>query len=140
MYKKLFLILKQNMRIPGVKKMNDIELNKYFNLDEFECPCCHTVKLDSNLLFKLTIFRMIVSKPFIVTSGYRCPSYNNQINGDRNSYHLQGMAADIQVNVSLDTLYKQAIEIGFTGIGYYEKKKFLHLDVRPGAKHFWKGK
>jgi uncharacterized protein YcbK (DUF882 family) len=28
---------------------------------------------------------------------------------------------------------------GFNGIGFYENKNFLHLDIRPGPKHFWKG-
>jgi uncharacterized protein YcbK (DUF882 family) len=32
-----------------------------------------------------------------------------------------------------------AQEISFTGIGFYEKENFLHLDVRPGKKRVWKG-
>jgi len=37
-------------------------------------------------------------------------------------------------------LLMYAQEIGFTGIGFYEKENFLHLDVRSGEKRIWKGK
>jgi len=35
-------------------------------------------------------------------------------------------------------LYVQ--EIGFNGIGFYEKEYFLHLDVRTGERRIWKGR
>ena len=34
-------------------------------------------------------------KPIPVTSGYRCPELNKAVGGVANSYHLKGMAADI---------------------------------------------
>ncbi len=50
------------------------------------------------------------------------------------------MAADIHVkDFLLSDLLTIAQEIGFNGIGFYEKSNFLHLDVRPGPKHLWKG-
>jgi len=39
----------------------------------------------------------------------------------------------------LSDLLTIAQEIGFNGIGFYEEKDFLHLDVRPGEKRVWKG-
>lgn len=119
--------------------MNNIVLNPFFNLKEFECPCCHTVKLSSVLLWKLLRFRCMVDGPVSITSGYRCPSENTNIGGDRNSYHMKGMAADIFVaNADIEELFKLAKFVGFTGIGVYEKKNFLHLDVRPGKLKIWK--
>jgi len=51
------------------------------------------------------------------------------------------MAVDIHVkDYLLSDLLLYAQEMGFKGIGFYEKKDFLHLDMRPGSKHFWKGK
>jgi len=51
------------------------------------------------------------------------------------------MAADIHAgDFLLFDLLLFAQEIGFTGIGVYEKENFLHLDVRPGEKRVWKGK
>ena len=50
------------------------------------------------------------------------------------------MAVDIHVkNYLLFDLLLYAQEIGFNGIGYYEKDNFLHLDVRPEEKRIWKG-
>lgn len=119
--------------------MNDIKLNDVFNLLEFECPCCNTVKLSSELLSKLSRLRCMIGRPVILNSGYRCPSYNAKINGDRNSYHMKGMAADIYVkDFYLEALFGIAKEIGFHGIGFYTKKNFLHLDVRPGKQKIWK--
>ena len=37
-------------------------------------------------------------------------------------------------------LLMYAQEIGFTGIGFYEKENFLHLDIRSGEKRIWKGR
>jgi len=51
------------------------------------------------------------------------------------------MAVDIHVkDFLLFDLLLFAQEIGFNGIGFYEKKDFLHLDMRSGLKRFWKGK
>jgi len=50
------------------------------------------------------------------------------------------MAVDIHVKDYLFfdlLLYTQ--EIDFTGIGFYEKENFLHLDIRLGKKRVWKG-
>ena len=53
--------------------------------------------------------------------------------GAPGSYHLLGMAVDIHVkDYLLSDLLTIAQEIGFNGIGFYEKKDFLHLDIRPG--------
>lgn len=119
--------------------MNNIRLNEYFNLSEFECPCCNTVMLSSILLQKLTRFRCMIDGPVTINSGYRCPSHNASINGDRNSYHMKGFAADVYVkDAYLEELVGIAKFIGFTGIGIYSKKNFLHLDVRPGKLKIWK--
>lgn len=118
--------------------MNDIRLNDFFNLKEFECPCCHAVKLSSEALQRLTRFRYIVGRPVTITSGYRCQSENTKIGGHPNSYHMQGMAIDIYVKgFYLEELLEVAKEVGFHGIGIYSKKNFLHLDVRPGELTVW---
>lgn len=119
--------------------MNNIIINDNFRLKEFECPCCKTVKLSSDLLKKLARFRHLVNRPVNISSGYRCLAYNTQIKGYHSSYHMKGMAADIFVmGPSLQSLSDIAKEIGFTGIIIYLKKNFLHLDVRPGKQKIWK--
>ena len=120
--------------------INDIELTEYFSLREFECPCCRRVMLSPDLLARLNHLRMVINRPVYINSGYRCPEENHKVGGAPGSYHLLGMAADIHVkDYLLSDLLIYAQEIGFNGIGFYEKKDFLHLDVRPGPKHTWKG-
>lgn len=118
--------------------MNNIRLSKFFNLSEFECPCCKRVMLSEILYQKLYRLRLNIMKPMIINSGYRCPGYNNKVDGAENSYHLRGLAADISVpGMVLLDLYNMALDINFTGIGFYEKQNFLHLDVRPGKLSSW---
>ena len=118
---------------------NNIKIAKHFNLSEFACPCCNLVMLHPKLLAKLVELRNILERPVHINSGYRCPKYNQKVGGVVNSYHCIGLAADIQVkDISLIDLLGHAEEIDFTGIGFYEKKNFLHLDVRPTKRTRWR--
>ena len=119
--------------------INYIKISPNFHLSEFECPCCHLVKLDPRLLEKLQKLRDQIGGPLYISSGYRCPRENARVGGVPHSYHLYGMAADVYTKtVPLDKLLELAREVGFTGIGYYPKRHFLHLDVRE-KPYFWKG-
>ena len=122
-----------------LNEINNIIITSHFNLSEFSCPCCNRVMLHPKLLVKLIGLRKIIGKPIHITSGYRCPTYNHQIGGVENSYHCIGLAADIKVkDINLIELLGYAEEIDFTGIGFYEKKSFLHLDVRPTKRTRWR--
>ena len=84
---------------------------------------------------------MVINKPIYINSGFRCEKKNENVGGVQGSYHLQGMAVDIHVkDYLLYDLLMYAQEIGFTGIGFYEKENFLHLDVRSGERRIWKGR
>lgn len=41
--------------------------------------------------------RLNYNKPVIINSGYRCPALNKVIGGAKNSQHMTGQAADIEV-------------------------------------------
>jgi len=43
-------------------------------------------------------------------------------------------------NYLLFDIFPYAQELDFTGIGFYEKENYLHLDVRPGEKRLWRGR
>jgi len=118
---------------------NNIRVAKYFNLSEFACPCCNLVMLHPKLLGKLVELRKILERPVYITSGYRCFEYNRKVGGILNSYHCIGLAADIKVkDINLIELLEVCENIDFNGIGVYEKKNFLHLDVRPTKRIRWR--
>jgi len=120
--------------------INDIKIAEYFSLYEFECACCKRVMLSPDLLARLDHLRRVINRPIYINSGYRCKEENRRVGGASGSYHLLGMAVDIHVkDFLLSDLLTIAQEMGFNGIGFYEKKNFLHLDIRPGLKHLWKG-
>jgi uncharacterized protein YcbK (DUF882 family) len=123
-----------------LNEINNITIAPHFNLSEFAHPCCKRVMLHPLLLKKLVEFREIIKKPIYITSGYRCLEYNQKVGGIKSSYHLLGLAADIQVEgVSALDLLEYAEMINFAGIGLYEKNNFLHLDVRPTKLARWRG-
>ena len=123
-----------------MKKINDIKIARFFSMKEFECSCCNRVMLSPDLLTRLNHLRNIINRPIYINSGYRCKEENQRVGGVPGSYHLLGMAVDIHVkDILLSDLLIYAQGIGFNGIGFYENNNFLHLDIRPGPKYFWKG-
>jgi len=122
-----------------LNEINNIIIAPHFNLSEFACPCCKRVMLHPKLLAKLVELRDVLEKPVYITSGYRCFEYNRKVGGVANSYHLIGLAVDIKVkDINLIQLLAYAEEIDFAGIGFYEKKNFLHLDVWPTQRTRWR--
>jgi len=118
-----------------IKQVNNIKINRFFCLDEFECPCCHRVMLHLVLLRKLSALRQAIGRPLIISSGYRCKKENRRVHGVKTSYHLFGFAADVTVpSMKMSDLLKYAERIAFGGIGIYDN--FLHLDIRPDPE-FW---
>ena len=96
--------------------------------------------LSPDLLVRLDHLRGVINRPIYINSGYRCKEENQRVGGVPGSYHLLGMAVDIHVqDILLSDLLLYAQEVGFNGIGFYENNNFLHLDIRPGPTHFWKG-
>lgn len=55
----------------------------------------------SNLMYTCRILESVRKKfgrPIPITSGYRSPEVNNNVGGDKNSYHLDGRAVDIDIS------------------------------------------
>ena len=122
-----------------LNSINNLKVARYFKLSEFACPCCNLVMLHPKLLGKLVELRNALERPVYISSGYRCPRHNQKIGGVVNSYHRIGLAADIKVeDINLIELLEICENIDFTGIGFYEKKNFLHLDVRPTKRTRWR--
>ena len=116
--------------------MNNFKLTDHFTLREFQCRHCGAVKLDHRLVNKLQALRDRLGVPLAITSGYRCPDHNKAVGGAPNSYHVQGMAADIVCpkGWAVEEFAGVCLDHGFTGVGAYPAQNFVHVDVRPGKQ------
>lgn len=117
---------------------------KHFHLAEFECRCgCGRAEMNPIFLGALDKLRERFGKPMVVTSGYRCPSYNSKVSTTGpHGPHTTGKAADIAVERGdAYQLLKLAMEDGFTGIGVKQHGggRFLHLDLitDPPRPNLW---
>ena len=89
--------------------------------------------MDGTFLINLDSLRDRCGFPFIVSSGYRSPEYNNDISSTGfTGPHTTGKAADIAVSRNqARILLRNALEMDcFTGIGVAQKGdgRFIHLD------------
>lgn len=83
------------------------------------------------LLAMLDDMRYRAGIPIVLSSGYRCVSYNKKILGVPGSSHCKGLAMDICCSDSEHCyIYlRAALAAGFTRIGI--GKGFMHLDIDP---------
>lgn len=118
--------------------MNQTEY-KYFSPNELKCKCgkCDSTghEMDDNFMQRLVMLRMQFNRPIIITSAYRCPSYNSEISdtGEKGP-HSRGKAVDIKIYGTLAyALVEMAYELSFTGIGVKQRgpmdERFVHLDT-----------
>lgn len=75
-----------------------------------------------------------------ITSGYRTPQTNRQLEGAaRNSQHLRGLALDIVVpNRKSGDVAQTLRDLIPGGIGWYPSKGFVHADLGP--RRTWTGR
>ena len=69
-------------------------------------------------------------KPIYITSGYRCPELNKAVGGVGNSYHLRGMAADIDVGSRAENAKLLAHirdHLPFTELGWEGGGAWVHV-------------
>lgn len=120
-----------------IKLMEDIQVTKNFKLDEFvnHLKDGNYLKIDLDLVYMLQEIRNIVGS-INVTSGYRTPEFNKSIGGSSNSYHLEGLAADIKFDFTpwtKETLLKLFSGVGFRNLGIYWNQQGkidrLHCDI-----------
>jgi uncharacterized protein YcbK (DUF882 family) len=89
-----------------------------------------------DLIFSISI-KLKPEAPFRVISGYRSPKTNTLLrkrgNGAaKKSYHIKGQAVDIRLpGYRTSVLRRAAYELKKGGVGYYPKRRFVHIDVGP---------
>ena len=71
------------------------QISTHFHSTEFRCKCgCGKIYIDENLVNKMEhIFTKLNASKCIISSGYRCPSYDKKIGGFVGK-HAEGLAAD----------------------------------------------
>lgn len=87
--------------------------------------------LDPKLTNKVEALEKALGANLWISSGVRTKEYNQQAGGAKDSQHLYGRAVDIarsSFKQSPEEAMKIALELGFTGVGFYDKH--IHLDVR----------
>ena len=126
-------------------------LTPNFTVYEFRCrDGSDVVMIDESLVVLLQCIREHFGKAVTITSGYRTEHYNNVtlpakgIKTSRNSQHLLGRAADIQVTgVSVEAVaaYAESLMPGWGGVGRYPVKSgrakgWVHVDTRANKSRW----
>lgn len=100
-----------------------------FTEQEFKCPCCGAVSMESSFIERLQAARTIADTPFNITSGYRCKNHNSALpNSSLSSSHLTGNAADlscIDMRIRLK-IVDSLLRAGFVRIEIAERH--IHAD------------
>ena len=121
-------------------------LTPNFNLDEFKSKDgssfpAEIVQSLTILATQLQALRTELGRSITITSGYRSPAHNLKVGGAKDSFHVRGMAADIQVSgftpkQVYDTIEKLIKEgkMKEGGLGLY--KSWVHYDFR-GKRIRW---
>lgn len=123
-----------------------MKLSTNFSLSEFasadgKAPSGEVLKNLTELAKQLEVLRSHIKLPISVTSGFRSKEHNAKIGGALNSFHVLGMAADIQVKGMTPKQVGEAVEKLISegkmkegGLGLY--KTWVHYDHR-GTKARW---
>lgn len=132
-----------------MKYPNETHYSEHFSRKELDCGCGCASPLGvqrnlERLALRLEDLRTIVGHSLHVNCGYRCPTRNKAVGGASASFHLVGLAADIDGGGSrkgVDALADAAMKVPAfraAGIGrYYEKKGlFVHVDI---GNRVWRG-
>ena len=120
---------------------------KYFKLQEFACPCCGQVHINSGLVVLLDGARGMAGHPFKINSGWRCQKHNAEVGGVTTSRHLIGCAADVACPDKMIFARFADVMREFFGLPNYECKlysdrNFVHVAVPRENRYMdeWDGR
>jgi len=119
------------------------QITKHFHSKEFRCKCgCGKIKIDENLVKKMeNIFSKLNASKCIISSGYRCPSYDKVIGGFVGK-HAEGLAADCAYYDKNGKIIPSKIVIcvaydlnEINGIAMIKGGNHTHFDNRENGKY-----
>lgn len=135
-----------NLRI--FRLIMEIRLSEHFTLDEMTKSVTaikeHIINAPSqeiidNLKFLcqnvLEPTRQKIGRPLIVTSGYRSKSLNKAVGGVSTSYHVKGLAADLQISSLEDgrklcTILNNQSYTDLVLLEHSKTSKWVHVQAR----------
>lgn len=119
---------------------------EHFKATEFACRCgeCGSTGDEMNMefIYALNQLRERLDNAMVITSGYRCPAYNDRISSTGvDGPHTTGRAADVGVSGerAFHLVQQCCINGWMKGIGINQKgaydKRFIHLDNLEEPDH-----
>lgn len=117
------------------------QVTTHFHSSEFKCPHCGAIKIDENLINKLErLFKKLNASKCIISSGYRCRTYDINENGFAGR-HSEGLAADCLFYDKAGKIIPSKIVIcvaydmkELNGIAKINNN-YTHLDNRQGSTY-----
>lgn len=117
------------------------QITEHFHSTEFKCQHCGDIKIQEELVQKLeTLFKKLNASKCIISSGYRCPTYDIQIGGFAGR-HSEGLASDCIYYAEDGSIIPSkivicvAFDLGiFNGIANIDGN-YVHLDNRQGSTY-----
>lgn len=109
-----------------------------FNASEIACKCgCREGFVIPEAMDAIQDLRDVWGKPIVITSAHRCKEHNARVGGKKDSQHLK-LAFDCAIPAEeQEDFVAMAENVGFTGIGVYPSRGFVHLDMGPRRR--WRG-
>ena len=115
--------------------MGDISTD--FNRREFACKCgCGYDRIDPKVVAMAQKIRDILGEPLRINSACRCFAHNQKVGGVSDSYHTQGLAADLscasgsaKLFAAVQALHAKGKLNGLEYCKHYGGKNFVHIDT-----------
>lgn len=121
------------------------DLSQNFSRREFACKCgCGKDDISPELVDICQAIRDYIGVPLCVNSGCRCEKHNAKVGGVKNSYHVQGKAADLACTLGARKLFqaiRELYDLGkIPGLEYcLLYPSFVHIDIgKKRAERFAK--
>lgn len=113
-------------------------LSDHFNKKDFACRCGHCngkMKISLTVVGALEMVWSHFRKKITIVYGFKCPDALDALSVNK-SYHAIGKAADFKVEgVPVEDVFKFVATLPeLTGVGYYPKEQFIHIDTREKAR------
>lgn len=129
----------------SLKKDGEKFCSEHTRVREMRCKDgTDKILIDEKLMEMIEkLFATLKCKKYIITSGYRTPSYDKKVGGNGKGQHTKGTAADCYFYgndgkiISAKEVSCIAQDLGFKGIANITSKyEAIHLDMRTVGKYY----